>query len=148
MMLIAPWLSPDVPAVAARDSLRHTWVSYSRTLRNVVFSARPQEWLRTISPDRSFRCHKTGSHVTPIANVRRGMEYGHANIRLIALADGHQLIFTDRWHECAVSYGTFCQNPPRHITNNNIQGAALHLLLDTNSQRQRPLAARYYRRRG
>jgi pimeloyl-ACP methyl ester carboxylesterase len=92
MLLIAPLLSPDVPAVVARDALRHTWTSYSRTLRNVIIRARPQEWLRTI-PQPILIVQGTDDHIAPIDNVRRGIA-GHANVRLIALAAGHQLIFT------------------------------------------------------
>ena len=92
MLLIAPLLSPDVPAVVARDALRHTWTSYSRTLRNVVFRARPQEWLRTL-PQPILIVQGTQDHVAPIEHVRRGIA-GRKNARLIALAAGHQLIFS------------------------------------------------------
>jgi pimeloyl-ACP methyl ester carboxylesterase len=92
MMLLAPLLSPDVPAVVARDALRHTWTSYSRTLRNVIFRARPQEWLRTI-PQPILIVQGTDDQIAPITSVRRGIA-SLANVRLIALAAGHRLIFT------------------------------------------------------
>jgi pimeloyl-ACP methyl ester carboxylesterase len=41
LMLIASMFASDVPAVAARDALRHTWASYSRTLQHVIFQAQP-----------------------------------------------------------------------------------------------------------
>jgi pimeloyl-ACP methyl ester carboxylesterase len=36
---IAPLLRPDLPAPIARDGMRHTWASYSQTVRRVILAA-------------------------------------------------------------------------------------------------------------
>lgn len=38
---IARWLRPDLPTAIADDSVQHSWVSYSRTVRNLVLDAQP-----------------------------------------------------------------------------------------------------------
>jgi pimeloyl-ACP methyl ester carboxylesterase len=45
LLPVMPLLARDVPPLAAKDALRHTWVSYSRTLRNVIFRAETTRWL-------------------------------------------------------------------------------------------------------
>ena len=47
-MAIAPMLAHDIPAVVAKDALQHTGVSYSRTMRYIIFQAPVSEWLRAI----------------------------------------------------------------------------------------------------
>lgn len=93
LLLLAPLLSPDVPAGVARTALRHTWASYSGTLRNVIFTARPQQWLCAI-PQPILIIQGADDQIAPIDNVRRGIA-GLPNVRLIVLAAGHRLIFTD-----------------------------------------------------
>jgi len=38
---IATWIRPELPAAIARDGVRHTWESYSGTLRNVLLKPQP-----------------------------------------------------------------------------------------------------------
>ena len=44
----APWVIRDMPRAVAADAARHTWQSYSRTLRQVVIGHRVQDDLRRL----------------------------------------------------------------------------------------------------
>jgi len=98
LMPLMPTLVPDVPAVVAKDGLRHTWTSYSRTLQNVIFRAQTGEWLQALRHP-ILMIHGIEDRTAPIENVRRGLAHlPHA--RLIELQTGHNFIFT---HGAAVA---------------------------------------------
>jgi pimeloyl-ACP methyl ester carboxylesterase len=46
---IAAWLRPDLPLEIAGDSVRHSWISYSRTVRNLLLESRPLADLARVS---------------------------------------------------------------------------------------------------
>jgi len=92
LMTLMPYLMRNVPAAVARDSLRHTWISYSRTLRHVIFEARTDEWVRSVHGPLEF-VHGTRDDMAPIENVRRSV-VAMPNVRLVELDAGHNVIFT------------------------------------------------------
>jgi pimeloyl-ACP methyl ester carboxylesterase len=91
LLPLAPHLVRHVPAVVAKDALRHNWQSYSRTLRNVIFEADTQRWLQqTAAP--VLLIHGTRDKTAPYENVRH---YAHLpNVQLLTLEADHGLIFT------------------------------------------------------
>jgi len=48
LRLVARLLAPDVPPAVARAALQHTWISYSQTLRHVIFKPHAREWLQLV----------------------------------------------------------------------------------------------------
>lgn len=92
LMTVAPLLASDVPAVVARASLRHTWTSYSKTLRHVIFQTRAEEWLQDIRRP-VLIIQGMSDTIAPIANVITLIDQ-QPNIRLLPLDAGHRLIFT------------------------------------------------------
>lgn len=51
LMSLMPFVVRDVPDVVAKDVLRHTWSSYSRTLQNVIFKAETTAWAHRIEQE-------------------------------------------------------------------------------------------------
>jgi pimeloyl-ACP methyl ester carboxylesterase len=50
---LARWLRPELPPEIAEDGLKHTWTSYSRTLRNLILGSQPPRDLgRILAPTR------------------------------------------------------------------------------------------------
>ena len=92
LMPVMPWLVREVPAVVAKAGLRHTWTSYSSTLRNVIFRAETQRWMQSIRQP-VLMLHGKHDRTAPIENVRQGIA-GMPQIRLVEYAAGHDLIFT------------------------------------------------------
>jgi pimeloyl-ACP methyl ester carboxylesterase len=91
LLPLAPHLVRHVPAVVAKDALRHNWQSYSRTLRNVIFQAETHRWMLQIGGPILF-IHGTQDKTAPYANVQR---YVHLpNVRVLTLEADHGLIFT------------------------------------------------------
>jgi pimeloyl-ACP methyl ester carboxylesterase len=109
-MLVAPALARQVPAVVARDSLRHTWSSYSRTLRNVIFKSRPAGWLEQVDCPILVVQGKR-DRTAPLQNVLE-VTAGRPNI-LVKVVDGdHNLVFT-KSREITAEILTFLQKNPR-----------------------------------
>lgn len=92
LLPVMPRLMRDVPAAVARDSLRHNWTSYSRTLKHVLIEAQPERWLG--------QSHAPILFVQGLADVITSGQALHdavgsrAGSRLELLEAGHDLIFT------------------------------------------------------
>jgi len=91
LLPLAPHLVRDVPAVVAKDALRHNWQSYSRTLRNVIFQAETQRWMQQIAAP-VLLIHGTRDRTAPYDNVQGLVQ--RPNVRLLTLEADHGLIFT------------------------------------------------------
>lgn len=92
LLPIVPFVVRDVPPMVAQDALRHTWISYSRSLRNIIFRAETTKWLRAITHPLLF-IHGRQDRIAPLQNVRDGLPQLH-QARLIELEADHGLIFT------------------------------------------------------
>ena len=46
---VGRWLRPELPREIAEDGVKHTWTSYSRTLRNLILETQPPRELESIS---------------------------------------------------------------------------------------------------
>jgi pimeloyl-ACP methyl ester carboxylesterase len=90
LMPIAPYIAHTVPAVVARDALRHHWVSYSRTLRNVIFRGDAPRWFSEFS-GAVLMVHGRADATAPIKNVKHLMS---RNTRLVEIDASHGLIFS------------------------------------------------------
>jgi pimeloyl-ACP methyl ester carboxylesterase len=91
LMPILPYFVRDVPEVVVKDSLRHTWIFYSNTLRNVIFKARTRQWIESLKSP-TLLIHGRKDRIAPIENVRKGIGFmSHA--RQIELEAGHDIIF-------------------------------------------------------
>lgn len=87
-----PRLMRDVPPMVAQDALRHTWVSYSRTLQNVIFRAETTNWVQQIEQP-ILLIHGTQDTIAPMENVKNNFAFlPHAE--LVELEADHGLIFT------------------------------------------------------
>lgn len=92
LMPLMPLLVRNVPAVVAKEGLRHTWTSYSRTLQNVIFRAETQQWVQSVRQP-VLMLHGKNDRTSPIENVRQGI-VGLPQIRLVEYDADHSLIFT------------------------------------------------------
>ena len=99
MCLLRPILTPlmpsllrTVPAAVARDSLKHDWRSYSRSLRHLLIDAQPDEWLAQARARMMF-VHGTRDRVAPIANLVLALR-DSTRAALIQIDAGHDLVFT------------------------------------------------------
>ena len=105
LMPLAPYLVRHVPAIVAKDALRHHWKSYSRTLRNVLFRADSRRWMQQTHAS-ILLIHGIHDVTAPYANV---LDYQSLpNVRLITLDADHGLIFTHSGliaHELATFFG-------------------------------------------
>ncbi len=104
LMPIMPFFVRDVPDVVVKDSLRHTWTSYSNTLRNIIFKAFTRQWMESIKIP-PLLIHGTKDRIAPIENVRKEIIL-LSQARLIELEAGHDIIFT-KSHEVAKEIATF-----------------------------------------
>jgi pimeloyl-ACP methyl ester carboxylesterase len=91
LLPLAPYLVRHVPAVVAKDALRHNWQSYSRTLRNVIFQADTHRWMQQIAAP-VLLIHGTRDKTAPYDNVQRYTQL--PNVHLLTLEADHGLIFT------------------------------------------------------
>jgi pimeloyl-ACP methyl ester carboxylesterase len=91
LMPLMPLLVREVPAVVAKEGLRHTWTSYSRTLRNVIFRSETRRWMQSIRQP-VLMLHGEHDRTAPIENVRKGIA-ALPQIRLIEYDADHSLIF-------------------------------------------------------
>jgi pimeloyl-ACP methyl ester carboxylesterase len=95
LLPVMPLLVRDVPSLAAEDALRHTWSSYSRTLRQVLFRAATTEWMRdTTQP--LLLLHGRQDTTAPLSLVQAQLASLHRSgpVELIELDADHELIFT------------------------------------------------------
>ena len=92
LMPLMPSLLRNVPAAVARDSLKHSWHSYSRSLRHVLIEARPGNWLASAQAKMLF-VHGRRDSVAPIANLARALQ-GSPRAVLVEIDAGHDLVFT------------------------------------------------------
>ena len=114
LMPLAPYLVRHVPAIVAKDALRHHWNSYSRTLRNVIFRADSRSWVQQIRAS-ILLVHGTRDVTAPYANVQRYRTL--PNVRLITLDADHGLIFTHSVliaHELGTFFGEGDRPGPRN----------------------------------
>jgi pimeloyl-ACP methyl ester carboxylesterase len=88
---MAPYLVRHVPDVVAKDALEHNWQSYSRTMRNVIFSATTPEWLAGFAGE-VLLVHGKNDKIAPFANVEQ--LGGKQHVQLFTLEADHGLIFT------------------------------------------------------
>jgi pimeloyl-ACP methyl ester carboxylesterase len=91
-MAIAPMLAHDVPPVVAKDALRHTWASYSRTMQHIIFSAPAKDWLAE-APHPTLIIQGNADHIAPLGNVQQVIDH-RPNITLRTIEAGHRLVFT------------------------------------------------------
>ena len=93
LLPIMPYVVRDVPALVAKDAIRHTWQSYSKTLQHVIFQSPTEEWIKGIRQP-VLLMHGVDDKTTPIANVRNEVQQ-FADARLIEVENaGHDFIFT------------------------------------------------------
>lgn len=87
---MAPHLVPDLPGEVASDFLRHTWVSYSRTLREVVIGHRVEDDLMTADCPVVF-LHGSADPDAPVAytsNLADSLESAGVDVDLVLVPDG------------------------------------------------------------
>jgi pimeloyl-ACP methyl ester carboxylesterase len=69
LLLIIPHLVRDVPPLVAQEALRHTWDSYSKTLRHVIFQAETSKWISEITHP-TLLMHGKQDRTAPLENVK------------------------------------------------------------------------------
>jgi pimeloyl-ACP methyl ester carboxylesterase len=86
---IGPLLKRDLPREVVQDGVRHTWPSYSRTLRNVVVGHRIEpDLVEAACPVRFI--HGELDTVAPLSYVRRIVER-HPSFELVRVPGDHHL---------------------------------------------------------
>lgn len=88
---VAPYVVRHVPHVVAKDALEHSWQSYSRTMRNVIFRGDSRKWFREFS-GRVLLVHGTRDTTAPIANVQPLASL--PQVQLLSVEADHGLIFS------------------------------------------------------
>lgn len=86
-MWAAPALLPDLPPAVARDGAKHTWISYSRTLEQVVVAHRIADDLRLVEAPVRF-VHGTDDRTAPIALARGLAERAGGDVAFHAVEGG------------------------------------------------------------
>lgn len=90
---LAPWLIRDLPPSIASDAARHTWPSYSRTLRRVVVGHRAVDDLRNVQTPVTL-LHGRSDRTAPVGFV---VALGHAPgpmqsaLRVVVVDGDHHL---------------------------------------------------------
>lgn len=118
LMPVMPRLLPDLPPEVARDSLKHTWKSYSGSLREVVLRSDGRTLLQALL---DMQCpllmlHGTSDQTAPADHVRNALAElrqpcpGAVHVQWVEGA--HDLPFT---HEATVATALvqFIQSPKR-----------------------------------
>lgn len=83
-MVLAPLVIRDLPPSIASDGARHTWPSYSRTLRRVVIEHRAvDDLLRSLVP--TTLVHGAEDRAAPVGFVRQLGDRAHARIPALNL---------------------------------------------------------------
>lgn len=88
---VAPFFMRNLPPEVVRDGLRHSWSSYSKTMRNVLFKARTIENLKDGVPTLIFQGRD--DKVAPLAFVRSAVQ-GISSVTLHEMAGDHSIPFT------------------------------------------------------
>lgn len=109
LLPVMPLVVRDIPPMAAKDVLRHTWFSYSRTLRNLLFRAETTKWLQeTTQP--VLLIHGRQDSTAPLARVKDNLASLHRTgaVDLVELEADHGLVFTHS-REIAARVAEFLQ---------------------------------------
>ncbi len=92
-MLVVPWFVRNVPRIVAKDALRHTWQSYSKTLQNVIFKAHTRQWLIVVGASLPILIIQgTKDNIAPMEKVQT-MIKGIPKVTLTSIAADHYLVF-------------------------------------------------------
>ncbi len=100
LMPLMPLFLRDVPPEVAKDSLRHTWWSYSGSLREVVLSSRGSDLIKTLAERARPVLYLHGIHdvLAPLANLQEALSHLaslHLHPPTLELIDGgHDIVFT------------------------------------------------------
>lgn len=89
---VMPAIARDVPPRVARDVIKHTWQSYSRSLRHLVIEAQPAEWLQRINAPILF-IHGRSDLTAPLSNLKTGIA-GRPQTQLEEVDADHHILFT------------------------------------------------------
>lgn len=92
LLPLMPRLMRDVPPMVAQDALRHTWLSYSRTLQNVIFRAETTNWVQHLAQP-ILLIHGAQDTTAPMEKVKNNLALLHC-AELVELEADHGLIFT------------------------------------------------------
>lgn len=88
-MLAAPLLRRDVPAAVAADSVRHTWNSYSHTIRRVLLQHRLEPDIAALTSP-TIALHGSADRVAPIGLVADlAARLPHVQLRCVDGGDHH-----------------------------------------------------------
>lgn len=88
-MLAAPLLRREVPAAVAVDSVRHTWNSYSRTVRRVLLQHRLEHDTAAVTAP-TIALHGSADRVAPIGLVAElAARLPHVQLRCVDRGDHH-----------------------------------------------------------
>jgi pimeloyl-ACP methyl ester carboxylesterase len=98
-MPLMPRLLPDLPADVARDSLKHSWRSYSESLREVVLRSRGGQLLHALQQcnSRLLMLHGLSDILAPADNLRAALadlQPGTGQTTVYWLEGGHDIVFT------------------------------------------------------
>ena len=89
---IVPLLVRNVPKVVARDALKHTWESYSRTLNNILLNANSHADLAKLKQPMLF-FHGVYDRLAPVENVVE-LTGRFPTVDLVLMKSGHGLVFS------------------------------------------------------
>ncbi|MEO6123067.1 MAG: alpha/beta hydrolase [Ilumatobacteraceae bacterium] len=88
-MRAAPLLRRDVPAAVAADSVRHTWDSYSQTIRRVLLQHRLEPDIAAVTSP-TIALHGSADRVAPIGLIADlATRLPHVQLRRIDSGDHH-----------------------------------------------------------
>ncbi|MCE2680417.1 MAG: alpha/beta fold hydrolase [Burkholderiales bacterium] len=97
LMPLMPYFLNDLPPAVARDSLKHTWWSYSGSLREVVLGSRAAALIQTLH---QRGCafgfvHGVGDVLAPIENLLQAIQtlQPATSHELLQLEGGHDIVF-------------------------------------------------------
>jgi pimeloyl-ACP methyl ester carboxylesterase len=100
LMTLMPGFLPELPPQVARDSLKHTWRSYSESLRKVVLQSNAQYLLNTLNRRSNNWLVVHGEHDTlaPSANMHEALANSWKSVgrtpQQVWLSGAHDIIFT------------------------------------------------------
>jgi pimeloyl-ACP methyl ester carboxylesterase len=86
---LAVWSRPDLPPEIARDSVQHSWRSYSGTLQNLILGAQPIEGLERLAFP--LRCVAGERDRVVDARFLRELATRHPQLQLELWPGGHDL---------------------------------------------------------
>ncbi len=88
-MLVAPMVRRDVPAAVAIDAVRHTWPSYSETVRCVLMEHRIDRDVSALTGP-TIAIHGSADRVAPIGRVAElAASLPHVELRTVEGGDHH-----------------------------------------------------------